>query len=493
MDLGLLDAFDEGIVVIDRAGTVTYVNPSAEQLFGYAADEIVGRHLDLLLPDEVRARHRERIAAFNRSGAGSRQMRERGGIEGLRRDGSRFHAEASISKFVQDGELRFMAVIRDVTERRIAEARLLASEQKHRAILDTCTDAILLADAATGLICEVNERAAELFGCETRDLIGLHQSELHPEAERERFRRTFREHLTDGRLMVPDATIQRHDGSVLPVEIAARPTRVGNMEVVVGFFRDITHRKEHERQLEAARQAAEAASRAKTMFLANMSHELRTPLNAIIGLSEIIVGQMRGPVGQPKYLEYANDIRDSGHHLLEVISDILDLSRLELDKLVLDEETVDLGELLGQCYRTVRKLAEEGAIGIAVETVGEPRLRADVRMVRQMMLNLLSNAIKFTPRGGSITAAASVLSDGAVELSVRDSGIGIPPDRLQAVTEPFNLSSERRYQNSSGTGLGLAITKGLLERHGGSLSIDSTPGEGTRVALRFPPERRVRP
>ncbi len=492
MDFGLLDSFDEGIVVIEGTGEIVYLNPSAEQLFGYPAEQLIGRQLDLLLPQEVRGRHRERIAAFARSGVGSRRMRERGSIEGLRRDGSRFHAEASISRVVRDGEVRFMAVVRDITERKLAEARLHASEQKHRAILDTCTDAVVLADATSGLVCEVNERAAELFGCTTRDLIGLHQSELHPEPLRERFRQLFREHVEQGRILVPDATILRRDGSELPVEIAARPTRVGHLEVVVGFFRDIRHRKARESELQAAREAAEAASRAKTLFLANMSHELRTPLNAIIGLSEIIARQMKGPVGVPKYAEYAADISQSGHHLLEVISDILDLSRLELDKLTLHEEPVELDDLLTRCARTVRQLADEAGIEIEAGARDLPLLRGDPRMIRQMLLNLLSNAIKFTPRGGSIEASGRLLPCGAVELAVRDSGVGIPPDKLDAVTEPFNLRSQRRYDNHSGTGLGLAITKGLLEAHGGRLEIESAPGAGTRVALRFPAERTLR-
>ncbi|SMF82365.1 PAS domain S-box-containing protein [Tistlia consotensis] len=492
MDLGLLDAFDEGIVVVDRDAVIAYLNPAAERLFGYGTAELLGRPLDLLIPEDARVRHAERIRQFARSGVASRRMRERGAITGRRRDGSQFDAEASISKFEQDGRPLMMAVVRDITERKVAEARLLASEQKHRAILDTCTDAILLADAESGGICEVNERAAELFGCTTRDLIGLHQSELHPLDERDRFRRTFREHLEQGRLLVPDATILRNDGTVLPVEIAARPTVIGERPILVGFFRDISHRKQHERQLERATRAAEAANRAKTMFLANMSHELRTPLNAIIGMSEVIAEQMKGPVGHPKYAEYGADIRDSGHHLLEVINDILDLSRLELDKLELHEEPIELGALLGQCYRTVHRMADEAGIRVSVETGATPLLRADRRMVRQMLLNLLSNAVKFTPAGGLIVLAACERERGGIEVSVRDTGIGIPPERLAAVTEPFNLSGERRYQNQSGTGLGLAITKGLLEAHGGTLVIDSAPGKGARVALRFPPERSIR-
>src|SRR5690606_32091645 len=249
----------------------------------------------------------------------------------------------------------------DVTARKEAEARLRRSEQRHRAILATCTDAILIADAETGLILEANDRAGDMFGCSAEDLIGLHQSELHPPADRARLSQSFRDHVETGRILVPDATIERRDGTVLPVEIAARPAPLDGSTTVVGFFRDITHRRAREAALIEAREAATQASQSKTTFLANVSHELRTPLNAVIALSEMIAGEMFGPSGHPKYREYARDIHDSGHHLLEIIEDILDLSRVELGKLVLQEEAIDTGDVVERCRRTVgQMLAESG-------------------------------------------------------------------------------------------------------------------------------------
>ncbi len=489
-DLTLFNALEEAAVAVDAEGRIVFVNAAAVRMFGYREAEILEQPLDILIPEPNRSVHRRHIEAFLRSPARSRMMSERAGIEGRRRDGSVFDAEASISRVTTaDGEI-VLALVRDVSARRAREARLLASEQKHRAILETCTDAILLADADSGRIVEVNDQAAALFGCEAGDLIGRHQSELHPSEDRKRLSRAFREHIERQRLLVPDATIQRDDGRVVPVEIAARPTRIAGVLTLVGFFRDVTHREERERELIEAREAALSATHSKTTFLANVSHELRTPLNAIIGLSEMIGGEFLGPVGHPKYVEYAHDIRDSGNHLRDIIDDILDVSRLEMGKVVLHETEIDLEETVHQSCRALHPILEENGLVCRHRLgPGARRLYADQRSVRQMLLNLLSNAIKHTPPGGSVEISAERLQSGEVVLYVADTGRGIDPKRLADVTTPFNGGADRAVSAAGGTGLGLAITKGLVERHGGRFEIASWPGDGTLVRLIFPAER----
>jgi PAS domain S-box-containing protein len=489
-DLTLFNGLEEAAVAVDAEGRIVFVNAAAERMFGYPQAEILGHDLDILVPERRRMDHRRHVDAFRASPARSRMMSERRGIEGRRRDGSVFDAEASISRITTaDGDI-LLALVRDVTERRVREARLLSSEQKHRAILETCTDAILLADAESGRIVEVNAQAAVLFGCDPADLLGRHQSELHPAADRKRLTRAFREHIERQRIMVPDATIQRDDGEVVPVEIAAKPTRIAGVLTVVGFFRDVTHREERERALIEAREAALAATHSKSTFLANVSHELRTPLNAIIGLSEMIGGEYLGPAGHPKYVEYARDIRDSGNHLRDIIDDILDVSRLELGKVVLHETEVDLEETVAQGCRTLHRIMEENRLVCRHRLgPGARRLYADQRSVRQMLLNLLSNAIRHTPPGGSVEIAAERLPGGEIALRVADTGRGIDPERLADVATPFNGGADRTVSASGGTGLGLAITKGLIERHGGRFEIASRPGAGTTVRLVFPAER----
>jgi signal transduction histidine kinase len=254
----------------------------------------------------------------------------------------------------------------------------------------------------------------------------------------------------------------------------------------------LLHAREHESaRLRAALQAAESANLAKSDFLAKMSHELRTPLNAILGFSEIIKDALFGPL-LTRYREYAGDIHRSGRHLLTLINDILDISRIEAGALKLNEEPVAPAAVIGEVIATLREQSAAAQVAVALEADAElPRLMADLRAVRQMLLNLGSNAIKFTPAGGHVTFAARRANDG-LALSVRDTGVGIAPDDLAHVTEPFGRGTSQIAAGVEGTGLGLPITKSLVEAHGGRLAITSVQGEGTTVVLTFPQSRILR-
>ncbi len=243
--------------------------------------------------------------------------------------------------------------------------------------------------------------------------------------------------------------------------------------------------------LSSAKEQAEIANRAKSEFLANMSYELRTPLNAIIGFSEIMKDELSGPINNPYYREYVRDIHASANHLLEVINDILDVSKVEAGKIELQESPVEIDSTVQAAVRLVIERAREADIRVDVtlpQTL--PRLYADVRRVKQMMLNLLSNAVKFTPAGGSVKVDAHA-DDTGLSISVADTGIGIAEDKIALVFTPFaqvDGSLKRRYD---GTGLGLSLTKGLIEMHGGTITMESAPGQGTTVTLWFPRERLV--
>ncbi|MBP7064539.1 EAL domain-containing protein [Ferrovibrio sp.] len=254
-----------------------------------------------------------------------------------------------------------------------------------------------------------------------------------------------------------------------------------------GSGRDITEQYRQQRRIEAALRRAEEASRAKSQFLANMSHELRTPLNAIIGFSEIIRDQMFGSVGIPRYVDYARDINASGTHLLAVIGDILDMSRIEAGYYALDEKPVELASVIASALTMVRPQAERaGAVLRNLCPESLPQLRADERVLKQVLINLLGNAVKFTPAGGTIDVVYRTTEDGGLTLNVVDSGIGIPPDRLEHIFEPFQLAKAEVARQHGGTGLGLSISKRLMELHGGSLSLSSTVGVGTQAQLIFP-------
>jgi signal transduction histidine kinase len=304
------------------------------------------------------------------------------------------------------------------------------------------------------------------------------------------YSRDFRENLIQAsrelRMWDVEAQIITRDGKQRWTHAIAKPTLLPDGAVVWdGIILDATRLKQANLELAAV-------NRAKTDFLANVSHELRTPLNAIIGFSEMMQQEAFGPLGDGKYREYVADIHDSGTHLLRLINDILDLSKIESGKADLADEVIDVARTMRACLRIVAERA--GDAGIALDSAIAPELKAirgDERKVKQILINLLSNAIKFTGAGGRVTARAAIRVDGEIEFAVTDTGIGIAPEDIPRVTLPFvqvDSGLDRRYE---GTGLGLTLTKALTEQHGGRLEIESEVGAGTTVRVILPGERVV--
>ncbi|MGV8996448.1 MAG: PAS domain-containing sensor histidine kinase [Parvibaculaceae bacterium] len=235
----------------------------------------------------------------------------------------------------------------------------------------------------------------------------------------------------------------------------------------------------------AEKTRAESANRSKSEFLANMSHELRTPLNAIIGFSEIMETSMFGPLGSPKYSEYAHDIHSSGQHLLELINDILDMSKIEAGRMTLEKQPTDLAKVIDESLRLVSGRAEIASVKVINAASELPVIEADKRAIKQVLLNLLSNAIKFTPAGGDIRIETTA-GEREVTMAVVDSGIGIPAHALPKIGRPFEQVENQHSKKHKGTGLGLALSRSLVEMHGGTLKIESTEGVGTRVTISLP-------
>jgi two-component system cell cycle sensor histidine kinase PleC len=285
-----------------------------------------------------------------------------------------------------------------------------------------------------------------------------------------------------------DFRIIRQDGSTRYIRCEGRCEldSDGDAIALYGIMQDVTDQTMHEMDLREAKEAAEQAYAAKSRFLANMSHELRTPLNAIIGFSDMIERQMLGPLGSEKYVDYAGSIKDSGEHLLDLITDILDMSKIEAGKYTLDLEKIQLGNVIHTATRMIESRAQEGLLVLENNAkCDDPIIIADRRAIMQILLNILSNAVKFTEPGGKLTINCETF-DTYVTVTITDTGIGIPANKLNAVMRPFEQVSTAFTRNHEGSGLGLAITKELAELHGGMLGLESTVGQGTIATLRLP-------
>ena len=410
-------------------------------------------------------------------------------------------------KSPEGGFARIIGVALDVTEERLAQARAQAAETRLRDAIESVSEAFVLWDKQGRLLmCNKNYRS--FFRLEPHILKpGVFREELEPQARlaiRQEFpalggRKGVREaELVDGRwVQISERTTAEGGLVVTAADITAlkaqeEARRVNEDElrrVVVNLERSQEQLSELARKYENEKVRAEGANQAKSEFLANMSHELRTPLNAINGFSEIMVAEMYGPVGDPRYKDYARDILVSGQHLLALINDILDMSKIEAGKMNLRFEPVSLDDVAEDALRLVRNRAEAAGLALRLDFSDLPEVEADYRAIKQVLLNLLSNAIKFTPRGGVITVKAERRDDPLgerVRIVVQDTGIGIPADDLARLAKPFEQIESQHAKTQQGTGLGLALTKSLVEMHGGLLDLRSAPGQGTSAIFSLP-------
>ncbi len=375
-----------------------------------------------------------------------------------------------------------------VIEARRAEEALAEMRQRNELILGAAADGIFGIDAE-GRITFANPAGARLLGRSVVDMIGVKaDAVLQPPSRQGDGGSPVAATLMD-RLprLVEKTEVRGADGKALPVKLAVNPIAepVSSLCAVV-VIHDISAQIAAQQDLSYAKDAAEAASRSKSLFLAHMSHELRTPLNAIIGFSEMVAEQTLGPVENPRYLEYARHIHASGAHLLSLINDLLDLSKIEAGKLELCEELKEMQELFERCRIFVEESAQHKGVRLAIDRVDHlPPLWCDSRKLKQVVVNLLSNAIKFTRPGGCVHLAAELKGDDMI-IRVADNGVGIAPQDIDNVMAPFGQAREALVRDHDGTGLGLPLAKMLVELHGGSLELESRLGEGTTVTVRLP-------
>jgi PAS domain S-box-containing protein len=372
-------------------------------------------------------------------------------------------------------------------------AALGESERKYRDIYENAIEGIFQT-SPDGRMLSANPALARIYGYETPDEVLQALQDVSQQLYVDATRRTeFVRQLERQEVIYSfESEIMRKDGKLIWIDETARAVRdsAGRLLYYEGKVEDITERKAADQAMRMAKEQADFANRAKTEFLANMSHELRTPLNAVIGFSEIIKGEMFGPVGRPEYVEYARDIHDSGRLLLELINDILDMSKIEAGKKELQDSIIDIGRVALSSVRLVHPRAELGCVAIEVELPPDlPTVRAEELSMKQIVTNLLTNAVKFTPEGGKVLLSAKVEADGQMAMSVADTGIGIAPEDMDKALAPFGQIESSLSNKTQGTGLGLPLAKALVHLHGGTLTLESTRGSGTTVTIRLPADR----
>ncbi len=377
--------------------------------------------------------------------------------------------------------------------RKKAQQVLEHHEERLRTILETAPDGIITIDQ-TGIIESINPSAEAIFGYTHDDIIGKNVRILMAEPTRSEHDGYLKNYLKTGKAKIigkaREEKGKRRNGEVFPLSLTVGETNVRGEVMFTASLRDITERKSVEESLRRAKEKAEATSLTKSEFLAHLSHECRSPLNAIIGFAESIKRETLGPMKNPEYMEYIDNIHHSGMHLLDLINDLLDLSAVEAGTLKLKDDKVSVEEVFRASADMMQTRAEEKHLNVKYSVPEDfPFLRADERRVKQIIINLLANATKFTPMGGMITLTAEMEPGGGMALTVSDTGVGMNEEEIAAALSEFGRVKRTVSHGQEETGLGLPLCQALIGLYDGSFELQSKPGKGTKVTVHFPAER----
>lgn len=401
-----------------------------------------------------------------------------------------------------DGEILFLDVIGqlDAADQSALQRERDDAISMMSSIFDVSEVGIIITDQNQRIV-KINDTFVRDYGWSRDELINADISSLVTPDEREMVRRNHDEYMRTSIRSSGEMKLVRKNGSIAHALFTTAPMDLSQKRrFQVSTVMDITLRKQMEETLRHAKEQADNANRAKSTFLANMSHELRTPLNAIIGFSEMMMNQIFGPLGNEKYIEYMGDVHSSAEHLLEIINEVLDMSKIEAGRLELDESEMDIRDILISVVRMLdsRAFSSDLTLNVSVEK-GFPNINGDQKLMRQVCINILTNAVKFSPKGGKIDIAACELDDGRLQITMTDEGPGIPKDKIKQAMEPFGQVSDSMSAShgnndeveTQGTGLGLPLAKAMVELHDGTIRLESDLGEGTTVFIVLPAYRRI--
>jgi PAS domain S-box-containing protein len=477
----LFDSNPQPVWVYDvKSLAILDVNHSAVRNYGYSREEFLSLTIKDIRPPEG-------VPALLESAVKAPPDTEISSVwQHRKKDGTLIDVEITSHSLVYEGRDARLVVATDITMRKRAEEALQTSEEKARSVVQTAHDAIVSADSH-GNITDFNRGAEAIFGYSAQEVIGKPLAVLMPDRFKELHQRGFKRYLETGEAHVIGKTVElaakRKCGTEFPVELSLSSWKARAGLFFTGVLSDITERKRTEELMLHAKEEAVRASKFKDQFLSTMSHELRTPLNAVLGFSDLLADERYGPLND-RQQRYVAHIHTGGKHLLQLISDILDLSKIEAGRMELSREDVTVTSAFAEVISALYPLAEKKSQALLQQIEPHLHVRADPLRFKQMLMNLAGNAIKFTPEGGRIELAARQVDD-QVRVEVRDNGPGIPAEQQQRIFEAFFRLVETGSA-TEGTGLGLAITARLVELHGSKLGIESQPGEGTCFYFSLP-------